>query len=61
MTTSEQNIKPQDVPTRDEQPGVRVKMPDELIQALKERAADEDRSLSAVVRVAVRAYLADAA
>lgn len=58
MSTTEHNINPQDAPTG---AYVGLRMSDDLLQALKERAADEDRSLSSLLRIAARAYLADAA
>lgn len=36
-----------------------IRLPHELRDALKQRAAAEDRSLASLMRVAVRAYLED--
>lgn len=34
-----------------------IRLPEDLRGALKERAAEEDRSLASLVRIAVRTYL----
>ncbi len=38
---------------------VSLRMPEDLLEVARERAELEDRSLSAVVRQAVRAYVAE--
>jgi len=41
-----------------EQEGIKIYMPVDLAQALKERAKAEDRTVAAIVRRLVREYLA---
>lgn len=54
QTTPSSKLKPSDTAMRQ----VALRMPEELIAALSEVAAEQDRPLSYVVRLAAREYLA---
>lgn len=44
--------------TRDELTATHVRLPAELLEALRKRATEQERSMAAELRVAVREYLA---